>query len=790
MDFSFVDDSRWFDKTPEVQDVMLDNAFDDRIGSDPRFGTKTPEVQSQMREAFKQDAYKTANNSEFNPINQAGIADRQEGDEGFIGNFLDIATDSGKDAVSAIRLTDDLIAGEFDDNAGKIFSENIARHRGKYVPPELKQARSEVTAIAKEWEASASTWGKTKTVLGAAEDVITNFEGFTYMAGESVSSLALSATGAAAGTIAAGPAGGLAGMFLAGLPVEAQAAFQQEITNELSKRDLAPTEKNINNLIAETDFRQKALKTAHTKALVTSAVDTALGFGIGKVAAKLRPKLSTKAGLYATETASEGVSEAAGQKAAYGEIDTEEVVAEILGGVATSPISTAIDKAAFGGKVVKDVTKNVTANVRLNKDSEVKAAKAIRDTRATHNYQQTVDTVTDIDNYSDPTNKEYSPILAVDILAKEKTPENIQQANDIRNDLEQQIKIKQEKLAPIVEKVNAKQKLTKEENRQANIDQKVEQELSAALETVDATITEMQKVSTEGDVSPTELKVVTESGSPESVQDSIVKSFGSSKAGSDIAATLDIPTVLKRSDLPAEVKTFLTNISDLSKSKQAVSNNAQKSTGQVQQDIFHGSPGKPGIETYHRNIANAVSTGNTIQAQKEYDNLVKFATRHRQKAADHIARKGNDKLSEIITTEADALEKAVTVAQGIIGTNEAEVAPVEKSSRPEITVPTTESPIEEQIAYHKSQLEKLQEQETANVKTEKEESTKTEVEEKTETEVEGKRSVTDDQDVSVKKEEVVDIPPKELTKLEVLQNDLIDIKSEIALYEDIKRCVG
>ncbi len=761
IDFSFIDDPDWFieAKVPQAKNAMLNRAFDIQVGNAPEFVEETPETQALMRQNYLNHAEEYELNSASNPINIENVKENRLGDEGFFKNLFDISVDSIQEAGSGLQLSDDLLTGEFDNNAGRIFSEDIAKQRGKYAPPELKQAHSEVATITKEWDSSETLWGKTKAVAGAVGDFATNVEGFTYMAGESINSLALSAAGATAGTLVAGPAGGLAGMFLAGLPVEAKAAFQQEITQELSKRKLTPTEKNINNLIAETAWRQEALRKAQTKALVTSAVDTAIGFGIGKVAGKLRPKLSNKAKLYTAETLSEGVSEAAGQKAAYGKVDTQEIVAEIMGGVATSPISTAIDKAAFGAKIAKDVGSGTINHIKTGRTDEVKAAKKIADVRAEAKYEKNLESIDNVDELSDPKNDNYSPIKAVDVLALDNSPENIEQAHKIRNDFEEQIKSKAEEIQPLIDKQEKGEKLTKKEKGLVKVRTRTVKELSIALGNIDSKIQEMQIISTENDISPTELKVVAESGDSKTLQNSLVRSFGSSKAGRDIAETLDIKKILERTDLEPQTRTILENVLAFEDKREIYSNLVQngKSTQEVRQDILTGSPGNKGIATYQRAIAKAVTAGNMIEAQKEYDGLVRFAVNRQKSLTEHIAKKGHDTLTDIKQAEVDLLNAAVLESQSLMGSSES----------------VKDKPVSEPDKPKSEEQDKEVVTEESEVK-----------------EPDAQEAPVEALDATLEEKTIDSTTEPEPSKLEGLQVDLSNVKKEIELYQEIRNCIG
>jgi GNAT superfamily N-acetyltransferase len=167
--------------------------------------------------------------------------------------------------------------------------------------------------------------------------------------------------------------GAVGGGFAAGVPLEIGSEFIGRISQELSERGLPPTEENITALLRDKTVVDKAISDARTKGVTTAAIDSLMTVGAGKFASGARrsaidaarkemgvaadaAKIAARAdailksrtlgqkgarvaGAVGIETAGGGISEAAGQAAAYGEVDLEDVGAEMLGELGGSALS-------------------------------------------------------------------------------------------------------------------------------------------------------------------------------------------------------------------------------------------------------------------------------------------------------------------------------------------------------------------------------------------------------------------------------------------------------------------
>jgi uncharacterized membrane protein len=309
---------------------------------------------------------------------------------GFFSNIGQLLVKGGKQTLGAAEVAPSVIAGG--DVAAK--SKLIAEQLGTTVPEpkELKDIKGAFKEEGKAWEEAQGFMQGSKAIgemlYEVGRQAITNPKGLMYMTAEQAANMAPSIAGMIAGgkggalagtaiapgvgtAIGAG-VGAIGGAFAGQAPVEIGSEFIGLIGKELNNRGLAPTEANVQALMQDKEFLQKAISEARTKGTTTAAIDaatTALG---GKVAggaksaaikaartelgatadvAKIADRaneimasrtIGQKVGRGAAgvglDVAGGGISEAGGQLAAYGKVDLEDVALEILGELGGSAV--------------------------------------------------------------------------------------------------------------------------------------------------------------------------------------------------------------------------------------------------------------------------------------------------------------------------------------------------------------------------------------------------------------------------------------------------------------------
>ena len=159
--------------------------------------------------------------------------------------------------------------------------------------------------------------------------------------------------------------GAIGGAFTGQAPVEIGSEFIGLIGKELNNRGMEPTERNVQALMQDKEFLQKAISEARTKGATTAAIDAATTLAGGRIAGGAKnaaikaartelgagadvaqianraneimaartigQKVGRGAAGVGLDVAGGGISEAGGQYAAYGKIDMEDVALEILG---------------------------------------------------------------------------------------------------------------------------------------------------------------------------------------------------------------------------------------------------------------------------------------------------------------------------------------------------------------------------------------------------------------------------------------------------------------------------
>lgn len=325
---------------------------------------------------------------ETTPENLDALAKQYGGtlvkEPGFLSNVGELLVKGGKQTLAAAEVAPSVISGGDVAAKSRLIAEQLGAPTG-YEPRELKEIKGAFKDEGKAWE-EAQGFGESSKVIGqmlfeVGRQAITNPKGLLYMTAEQAANMAPSIAGmlaggkggALAGAAVAGPAGaaigagigGIGGAFTGQAPVEIGSEFIGLIGKELQNRGLEPTERNVQALMQDKEFLQKAISDARTKGATTAAIDAATTLGAGKfasgpknaaikaartelgagadlaqVAARANEIMASRTigqkvgrGLAAAgiDVAGGGISEAGGQLAAYGKVDLEDVALEMLG---------------------------------------------------------------------------------------------------------------------------------------------------------------------------------------------------------------------------------------------------------------------------------------------------------------------------------------------------------------------------------------------------------------------------------------------------------------------------
>jgi hypothetical protein len=344
-------------------------------------------------------------------------------DKGFFSNVGSLLVEGGKRAIGAAQVSPSVIAGDVGEDKAKLLSEQLSM-KPSVQPKQLVEAQ---TAFKDEAEAFEKAKGFTESIgpfagflLEFGKQVITNPKGAVYLTASSAANMAPQIAGmiaggkggALAGSLA-GPggaavgaaAGAIGGGFAAGVPLEIGSEFIGRISEKLSERGLPPTEENIAALLRDKTVVEQAISEARTKGVTTAAVDSLMTVGAGKFATGARrsaidaarkelgdvadaaqiakraddllkartltQKVGRGAGAVGIETAGGGISEAAGQLAAYGEVDLEDVGAEMLGELGGSAVSIPAAAYSLGKDKLKEQARGEAERI-LSEEAETK----------------------------------------------------------------------------------------------------------------------------------------------------------------------------------------------------------------------------------------------------------------------------------------------------------------------------------------------------------------------------------------------------------------------------------
>jgi hypothetical protein len=336
-------------------------------------------------------------------------------DKGFLSNIGSLLVEGGKRAIGAAQVSPSVIAGDVGGDKAKVLSEQLSM-KPSVQPKELVEAQ---TAFKDEAEAFEKAKGFTESIgpfgaflLEFGKQIVTNPKGAVYLTASSAANMAPQVAGMIAGGktgMLLGPkgaaVGAIGGGFAAGVPLEIGAEFIGRIGEELQKRGMEPTEENVAALLRDKQTVEQAISDARTKGVTTAAVDALMTVGAGKFATGARrsaidnarkelgeaagaaqiakradellkartltQKVGRGAGAVGIETAGGGISEAAGQLAAYGEVDLEDVGAEMLGELGGSAVSVPAAAYSLGKDKIREQAR-AEADKILKDEAEAK----------------------------------------------------------------------------------------------------------------------------------------------------------------------------------------------------------------------------------------------------------------------------------------------------------------------------------------------------------------------------------------------------------------------------------
>lgn len=330
--------------------------------------------------------------------------------QGFLGNLMDLAVESGRNVISSAKVAPSILAGSVGAEQAKEVT--ALATPGKTQPAALREAQE---AFADENAAfqrakGLETVGPVVEMFGElGKQILTNPKGAMYLAAQSSAQMvpqimAMIGGGALGGALgpAGAYAGATAGAMAVGAPLEAASTFAQEVGAELQARKLPLTEANVAALLQDDAFKVKAVSIARKKGLTTAALDAAMTAGAGRIAtgavrnatkaatAELGEKatkeaiakrakeitdqrtLGQKAGragaAVTADTVGGGLSELGGGLAAKGEINLDDIGQEMLGGLGQS----VVEVPAAARAVTKDMTAPPDTRAQEREELEAK----------------------------------------------------------------------------------------------------------------------------------------------------------------------------------------------------------------------------------------------------------------------------------------------------------------------------------------------------------------------------------------------------------------------------------
>ena len=309
-------------------------------------------------------------------------------EKGFFSGIGSLLKQSGEQALGAAKVAPSVISGNVSPELAGTITEQVSR-KPTDQPKELTEVLGAFKDEAQQYE-EAKGFGPTAKAVGNfalefGKQAITNPKGVAYLTAQSAAQMAPSI----AGMIAGGKIGGIAGAatpipggaaigatigaigggFSGQAPMEVGSEFIDRVGTELRDRNLEPTQENVEALLKDKAFVDRAISEARTKGVTTAAIDAAMTVGAGRYAtgprraaikaaqgelgaaakaadvAKRAEEILKQgttaqragravgrgAGAVGIDVVGGGLSEAGGQYAAYGKVNPEDVALEMLG---------------------------------------------------------------------------------------------------------------------------------------------------------------------------------------------------------------------------------------------------------------------------------------------------------------------------------------------------------------------------------------------------------------------------------------------------------------------------
>lgn len=386
-------------------------------------------------------------------------------DKGFFSNIGELAVEGGQRAIGSAKVSPSVISGNVGPEQAGVISEQLGM-KPTVQPKELTEVQGAFKDEAEAWKKAQGFTESVSPFIGFVTEfgkqALTNPKGVAYMTAQSAANMAPSIAGMIAGGkmgSVLGPYGALGGAMVGGFageaPLEIGAEFIDNVGKELKARDLDPTKENVEAILKDRAFVSKAVSESRTKGATTAAVDSLMTAGAGRVAtAPRRAAIKTaqtelgatadaakiaaradeilkqgtraervgrtaKQGAKAVglDVAGGGLSEAAGQYAAYGEVDPESVLLEMLGELGGSAIEVPSAAYATGRDALKAKAKKDAAKILEEERAATKQAE--EPVTATQPQAPAETTVTDIEDLEKQFGMAPAPAATMEDVIKE-----------------------------------------------------------------------------------------------------------------------------------------------------------------------------------------------------------------------------------------------------------------------------------------------------------------------------------------------------------------------------------
>jgi len=397
-------------------------------------------------------------------------------DEGFFSNIGKLAYEGGERAIGAAKVSPSVISGNVGPEQAETISGQLSM-KPSVQPKELTEVTGAFKDEAQAWEKAKGFTESVGPALGFmaefGKQALTNPKGVAYMTAQSAAQMAPSIAGMIAGGKAgaigggavAGPygaavggvGGAIAGGFAGQAPMEIGSEFIDRVGDELRSRNLDPTKENVQALLADKAFVDRATQEARTKGATTAAVDSLMTAGAGRYATGPRRaaikaaqnelgaaaeaatvakraeeilKEGTRmeragravkrgAGAVGIDVAGGGLSEAAGQYAAYGKVDPESVMLEMLGELGGSAVEVPGAAYATGKDALKAQAKKQAEKI-LEQERALKGEEAAPPLKKAVQEEPSLD-IEDLERAAGMTSVREEPKTVEDLIAQETT---------------------------------------------------------------------------------------------------------------------------------------------------------------------------------------------------------------------------------------------------------------------------------------------------------------------------------------------------------------------------------